>query len=136
VIKQVVDSWARTAESFIRMDGHVRDVDQLQRELANAVSEQALGSKEITIALGLINGITEKVRGMSGDMDEKGATVKSDIAALLGLSDEVSGGMAEIVAGVEAIKNAVIAMKDLARGNNERIGRVADLAERFKLKGA
>jgi methyl-accepting chemotaxis protein len=136
VIKQVVDSSARTAESFIRMDGHVRDVDQLQRELANAVSEQALGSKEITIALGLINGITEKVRGMSGDMDEKGATVKSDIEALRGLSAEVSGGMAEIVAGVEAIKNAVIAMKDLARGNNERIGRVADLAERFKLKGA
>lgn len=134
VISSVVESSRLAENAFNTMDGIIRNVNRVELEVKNSMTEQNAGSTEILQALTRINTITENVRNYAEEMNQGGSSVYREMQSLREITMNVNDAVSDIASSVGEINDAVMSVRGEAGKNRESIDRVAEKTARFRLK--
>ncbi len=134
VINTVVSTSDQAARSFEGMNSRIVDVTNLQESLLGSITEQSAGTTEILQALSGINEVTQHVRSMSRDMDDRGKVLQSALKGIADIALQVSQGMKETVVGMDEIHSSLQHVEDLSKTNRTKVSAVGELVSRFTLK--
>lgn len=134
VIDSVVSTTDKAAKSFENMNARIADVTELQDTILGSITEQSAGTNEILQATTDINDITQQVRYMSGDMDNRGKSMQAALQDIAGIAQAVSQGMQETLIGMSEIHSAMQNVEGLSKVNRDHVGTVDRLVGMFVLK--
>jgi methyl-accepting chemotaxis protein len=132
-INKVVASSMEAEKSFDTVREFVDYIVPLELQVKNAMEEQSSGSTQILSALSSMSDISAHVQEGSGKMKSSGETLMAVVDKLKRINSEVSQSMAEIEAGTKEINESSVNITDISIKNKESIGRVMDVAGKFKV---
>ncbi len=134
VINNVVDTAQGAAVQFESIHSMVKEVNQLEKQIEHALTEQNSAGEEVLTSLAQMNKLTGQVRDFSDTMKNGGETVGSSMEDLRNISLRISNGMSEVLSGIEQIGAAVESVRSLSRENSGSIRSVTEKIGVFTLR--
>lgn len=132
-VDKITGSTSLLLQKFNEMENSVQVVSRQETVVRNAMEEQAAGSKQILIAVGQLNEITEKVRGTSLEMFEGSRHVNDESSKLNDITEEITNSINEMAAGTKEITIAVNHVNDISSINRESIDKLVSEVNKFKV---
>ncbi|MFA6504998.1 MAG: methyl-accepting chemotaxis protein [Treponemataceae bacterium] len=132
-IKEVVDASHDSEAAFAAVTAGIEETDGLVKQIANAMGEQDIGSKQILEALKDMNQVTDEVRSKAAQMNTAAANAKTSMENLAQTSETILGSMDEMGAGAEQINKAAQSVSNLAESTNANIRAMEAEIGRFKV---
>lgn len=140
VLTRIKDSMDRIAEStnhvvnqFEAITQKISEVSDLQQSIRNALDDQEAGSQDLLATVGEMRSLANQVQSGSQDMLSASDGVHKESESLGRLTEEVSGSISEMAAGVDQITKAVMTVNSLSHKNQESIGVLTGEVSRFKV---
>jgi methyl-accepting chemotaxis protein len=133
-IDKITVSTDNVLNKFEAIDGGVKTVSDQEENIRNAMEEQGAGSKQILEAIGLLNEITQQVKGGSVEMLEGSREVIQESKNLELVTQEITGGMNEMATGADQINIAVNRVNEISGQNKENIDVLVREVSRFKVE--
>lgn len=132
-IKDVVSTSESSRQGFMQISSKVSETEHLVQEIANAMMEQNVTSKEVLDALRSINRSSTDVQGTAGHMND-GIELASEEMSKLGLiAQQVTHNMDEMAQGSRDISETASNVSDMAQKTQESISQLDALLRKFKL---
>lgn len=136
-----------TQTTFDQIVKGTRDVGEVVRQVRRAMEEQNLANQEMVKAVGEIVSTTETARNTgegvgestqvmalaAADLSEKTQAFKSALVSLKHLSHQISKSMDGVEEGVKAIQDGSAGVEVVVRNQNQSMGQLAELVDRFKV---
>ncbi|MCX7656045.1 MAG: methyl-accepting chemotaxis protein [Treponemataceae bacterium] len=135
VINKVVESSKQVQESFNTINTGVQEVNQNREQIRYAMMEQKAASKEVSAALDEITTITGKVQDFAGETESGSKQIKTEMANLLQVTEEIKHAIGEASRALDEIMVANQHVHTLAQENRETIEKIYEGFKNFKLKG-
>jgi methyl-accepting chemotaxis protein len=139
VLKKIKDSIDKITLStnnvlnkFEAIDSGVKTVSEQEANIRGAMEEQGSGSKQILEAVGLLNGITQKVKKESGEILQGSREVIQGSTDLEQVTQEITNGINEMASGAEQINIAVNRVNELSGRNRSNIDLLVQEVALFK----
>jgi methyl-accepting chemotaxis protein len=133
-IDKIMSSTDSVLQRFEAIDTCVRTVAQQEENIRNSMEEQGHGSKQILEAIGLLNEITQQVKGGSLEMLEGSREVMKETDNLEKTTQEITGGMNEMASGVDQVNVAVSKINELTNKNRETADLLMKEVAKFKIE--
>ncbi len=131
-IQQVVVSSQFAEKAFAEIVQQIASTSELINEIGNAMMEQSSGSQQVLEALSSIKEQTERVKNMSGVMQESFKSISDTMVGVSQLSDSILGSMDEMNAGSKMINTSAQEVSSLAGDTAENIDQLKGLLQQFK----
>ncbi|GAB1482182.1 hypothetical protein MASR2M78_09970 [Treponema sp.] len=132
-IRSMVESAESTKTAFGNMNNLIRELNDLETEIKQAMAEQSGGSSEILIALAQINEITENVRSFATQMEQDGSSLESELASLHERTRELDTSMAAVQDSADSIESSVAEVASLSGEVDDRMTGLTEKLSSFKL---
>jgi methyl-accepting chemotaxis protein len=133
-IDKITSSTDNVLTKFEAIDSGVKTVAEQEDIIRNAMEEQGHGSKQILVAIGHVNEITQQVKGGSNEMLHGSNEVIREAKNLEMVTQEISGGMNEMASGADQINIAITRINELSDVNRENIEMLVKEVSRFKVE--
>ena len=130
---KITRSTDRVLDRFESIDQGVKLVAEQGETIRNAMEEQGQGSKQVLQMSGLVNEITQKVKGGSLQMLEGSKEVIQESKNLERATQEITDGMNEMAAGASQVNKAVNTVNELSGNTRENISLLAKAVSQFKV---
>jgi methyl-accepting chemotaxis protein/CheY-like chemotaxis protein len=135
-IKASIDNITKSShdvlERFGAIDSSVKTVSEHEQNILHAMEEQETGGRQILDSIGRLRDITASVKKGSDGMEESGKTLVKETGGFIKTSQEVAGGMSEILKGVNQIKVSVNHVNDMSMENNRNFESLKHETDKFK----
>jgi len=136
-IKGSIDKITRSTDNvlnkFEAIDQGVKTVAEQEEVIRHAMEEQSHGSKQVLIASGQVNEITQQVKGGAEEMREGSKGVIQESKNLERATEEITNGINEMALGTEEVNRAVNSVNDLSGRNRENISTLVKAVSQFKV---
>ncbi|GMO48488.1 MAG: hypothetical protein Ta2G_04210 [Termitinemataceae bacterium] len=119
---------------FEAIDSGVKQVEDQEMSIRNAMEEQAEGSQQILQAVSRLNDITASVRDSAAVMGSEASGIKSESGNLLSSAQAITTGMNEMSAGAGRITTAVSEVNNDSIKNQNSIKSLLKEVSRFKVE--
>ena len=133
-IEQVVVSSGFAEKAFNEIVDQIGNTSQMISEIGSSMMEQATGSQQVLQGLSQIKDQTEKVRNMSGTMQQSFDTISKTMEGVTELSDSILGSMDEMTDGSKMINSSAQNVSTLAGDTSENIDQLKNLLGKFKME--
>jgi methyl-accepting chemotaxis protein len=137
-IKDSIDKITKSTDSvlgkFEAIDGGVRTVTAQEENIRSAMEEQGEGGKQILDAVGLLNDVTQLVKGGSEEMLEGSKQVILESKNLEVATQEITNGMNEMATGADQINVAVNRVNTISGENKKSIDVLVQEVAKFKVE--
>ena len=132
-IDKITQSTDNVLQRFEAIDSSIKTVAEQEENIRNSMEEQGEGSKQILVAVGLVNDTTQLVKGISLEMLEGAKEVIRESVNLEKATQEIIGGVNEMASGAEQVNTSINHVNDLSTKNQECIGVLTKDVMRFKV---
>jgi len=132
-IDKIILSTNSVMEKFEAIDQGVKTVADQGENIRSAMEEQTHGSKQVLSVSGLVNEITQQVKGGSTEMLEGSKQVILESKNLEEATQGITDGVNEMAAGAEQVNKAVNTVNDLSGKTQENISSLVRAVSRFKV---
>ncbi|MCL2006834.1 MAG: methyl-accepting chemotaxis protein [Treponema sp.] len=132
-IDKITQSTDKVLQRFEAIDSSIRTVAEQEENIRNSMEEQGEGSKQILVAVGLVNDTTQIVKGISLEMLEGAKEVIREGDNLEKVTQEIIGGVNEMATGAEQINTSIHNVNNLSNKNRECIVTLTKDVMRFKV---
>ncbi|MCL2069635.1 MAG: methyl-accepting chemotaxis protein [Treponema sp.] len=133
-IDKITQSTDNVLQRFEAIDSSIKTVAEQEEHIRNSMEEQGEGSKQILVAVGLVNDTTQVVKGISLEMLEGAKEVLREADNLEKTTQEIIGGVNEMASGSEQVNTSINHVNDLSNRNREYIGLLTKDISRFKVE--
>jgi methyl-accepting chemotaxis protein len=133
VIEELVSASGEAEASFSRILTGMTDVDRLETEVAQAMTEQTTGSQHILAAIDGLKNVSAEVTNMSEQMSGDASLVKNIMEQLLAISGEIQSAIAEVAIGTENINQEITVVASKSRNSIGHIDSLIQETVRFKV---
>ena len=128
-----VEKTQRTEESFTRISESSAQVEDMVKNIQEAIEEQSTGSRHILESLEAVSGITSQVREGSHEMRLGSTEILESVKMLTEISQRVTNAGTEIRVAVEQIQTAMTEIQNRANTNREALQKLADDYNKYTL---
>jgi methyl-accepting chemotaxis protein len=118
---------------FEAISNGVKTVTEQESNVRSAMEEQDAGSKSILESISSLNKITGEVARSAQAMEGRSQEVIVGSQGLELITKEISGGMQQMAAEAEQIRNAVKRVDDISVYNTTQIETLVGEISRFKV---
>ena len=132
-IDKITVSTDNVLQRFEAIDSSIRTVAEQEENIRNSMEEQGEGSKQILVAVGLVNDTTQVVKSISLEMLEGAKEVIREADNLEKVTQEIIGGVNEMASGAEQVNTSINNVNDLSNKNQECIVLLTKDVMRFKV---
>ena len=132
-IDKITQSTDKVLQRFEAIDSSINTVAQQEENIRNSMEEQGEGSKQILLAVGLVNDTKQQVKGISLEMLDGAKEVIREAANLEKTTQEIIGGVNEMASGAEQVNTSINHVNDLSNKNQECIELLTKDVMRFKV---
>ncbi len=134
-VKENIDKMATLVGStrdalYNTFDGVVR-VENVLKEIGNAMEEQNQGSNQVLSALRTMQELTQQVQSGSLEMKGGNENILESVTSLNTISNQIREAITEISAGTTDITRAVTEVREMSHRNGMAIGTVLEYASVF-----
>ncbi|SIR14305.1 Methyl-accepting chemotaxis protein, partial [Alkalispirochaeta americana] len=128
-IQEAVASAEDVSGAFAAVHSRIREVDENEGQIRNAMEEQSAGSVQILKALEQISAVTDSVHEGSGEIVQASRVMLEEMVRLQDITQQLSNGMQEMKSGSDEIQQAVTAVEQMSGKNGEGIARVKGIVD-------
>lgn len=139
-LKEVLDSIGAVADSSVSTQTQFNEIYDLtqkvsQQELTimHAMQEQSEGGGQVLEAMKEINDITVDVKTGGHEMQGAAESVKTEMANLIRITDEIIASMQEMSQGIEDINRSMNEVNDQTHKTSESIESLSGVVSTFKV---
>lgn len=133
LITTVLEYSNKTQSQFETIFENTQDVKNQESVIKSAMEEQNAGGQQILDAMRQINTVTDEVNANAKEMDASGTRIQQETEKLASVTLEISQSINEIATGVNGINNAMQAVNDQGRMNQQSIENVTTEIRKFKV---
>ncbi len=136
-IKNAIDRMSVASDMVLKqfedMDQRIRNVSEQEETIRYAMKEQETGSKDILLAIGNLNDISNQVKSESIEMLQGSREVLKESGTLEKITEEVKDRVDLMAAGIGDISGTVRRVESMSAENKESINILQTEIERFKI---
>lgn len=132
-IGAVADSSVNTQTQFNEIYDLTQKVSQQETTIMHAMQEQSEGGGQVLEAMKEINDITVDVKTGGHEMQGAAESVKTEMANLIRITDEIIASMQEMSQGIEDINRSMNEVNDQTHKTSESIESLSEVVNTFKV---
>ncbi|MCL1958778.1 MAG: Cache 3/Cache 2 fusion domain-containing protein [Spirochaetes bacterium] len=138
-IKASIDSITISSNEVLSrfeiIDNDVKTVSTHEANIRNAMEEQEAGGKQILESIGKLKDISASVKEGASEMVESGDQMSRQTTEFIQISNDIMGGMNDIVNGaMKEIKEAVVLVDEMSENNNKNFDALKTESKKFKVE--
>ncbi|MDE7139688.1 MAG: methyl-accepting chemotaxis protein, partial [Treponemataceae bacterium] len=131
-IGEVVASSNEASEAFTTVSAHIKQTDELVRQIKYAMEEQNSGSRQIGDAIRNMNDSTVEVQKASKEMSQSNERIMSEMQSLQESTQTMQTGMNEMKNGARKINETGNALAGISGDVQKAINKIGSQIDRFK----
>lgn len=131
-IGEVVASSNEASEAFTTVSAHIKQTDELVRQIKYAMEEQNSGSRQIGDAIRNMNDSTVEVQKASKEMSQSNERIMSEMQSLQESTQTMQTGMNEMKNGARKINATGNALAGISGDVQQAINKIGSQIDRFK----
>lgn len=139
-VKQVINyihtsekSTSETGEFFGNMVKGIKEVANSMMEMESTMQELASGSNQIIEALTELVKITDNIKILASEIDEKDIKITTSMGIINIISSEAKDGMGEITAGINELFKTIESVQKAGIKTSEGVLELEELINKFKI---
>ena len=131
-IGEVVASSNEASEAFGTVSAHIKQTDELVRQIKNVMEEQNAGSRQIGDAIRNMNDSTVEVQKASKEMSQSNERIMHEMQLLQDSTSSMQTGMNEMKNGARKINETGNALAGISGDVQQAINKIGSQIDRFK----
>lgn len=131
-IGEVVASSNEASEAFTTVSAHIKQTDELVRQIKNVMEEQNAGSRQIGDAIRNMNDSTVEVQKASKEMSQSNERIMHEMQLLQDSTSSMQTGMNEMKNGARKINATGNALAGISGDVQQAINKIGSQIDRFK----
>ncbi|MDR1956776.1 MAG: methyl-accepting chemotaxis protein [Treponema sp.] len=132
-INGIVDAAAETDQTFSRITQHITQANAAVEEIAQAMQEQALGSRQVLEALEVIQNSTVRIQDEAGEVQRDSDQILKAMGDMEAASRQVQQSTQEIARFTGHIDTTVAAITGTSRENSRMVEELQSATAQFKV---